>query len=188
LTRNSLTEKVFLTGFMGAGKTTVGRVLAGILGVPFVDMDSVISERQSAEIEGIMSSLGEPGFRNLESGLLDEICSSTGAMVVSTGGGVVISGRNRRTMEQSGIVIYLKASVETIMKRISDENEEGISSRPLLKSGNPFERAAELFAKRKEFYENADLTIETDGIRPEDIAEKTVLLLEEYLGNGRQKQ
>ncbi len=186
--KSRLDEKVFLTGFMGAGKTTVGPVLARLLGVPFVDMDSMIRERQSCEIEDIMSLLGESGFRNLESEMLAEICSSPGAMVISTGGGVVIAEKNRRAMKESGITVYLKAKLETIMMRISKENERGISVRPLLKSDNPFERAAELFADRMEFYEKADLTVETDGRRPEDVAEKILFLLEPRLGKTEKKQ
>ncbi len=167
--RANLPEKIFLTGFMGAGKTSVGRFLAGIVDAPFCDLDSLLCERKSAEIEDMISSLGEPEFRRLESELLAEVCSLPGTLVVSTGGGAVMSERNRRAMEQSGVVIYLKARLETLMERIS--KDVGVA-RPLLKVDDPLARAAELLSAREPFYARAGVIMETDGLSARKVAEK----------------
>lgn len=159
---------------MGAGKTSAGAVLARILGLPFYDLDSMICERRSGGIEGIMSSLGEPGFRMLESELLAEVCSLPGSLVVSTGGGVVISERNRRVMEEAGVVIYLSAKLETLICRISEDKS---AARPLLKGGDPVSKAADMLCARKPFYETADVTIETDGLSAEEVARKAADVL-----------
>lgn len=181
MTGKNLSEKVFLTGFMGAGKTAAGPILSRLLGVPFRDLDSLICERRPEGIEKIISSLGEPEFRRLESEILAEVCSFPGALVVSTGGGVVISEQNRLVMKESGVIIYLKASLETLMRRISKN-----AVRPLLKTGDPASRAAELFSGREAFYEESDLTIETDGLSAREVAEKAAgtLRLEGFLKKG----
>lgn len=160
-------EKVFLTGFMGAGKTTVGRSLARRLGVGFRDIDSLITKRSGSGISEIFSSLGEERFREMESVMLEEVCSASGPAVISTGGGAVISERNRRAMERAGVVIYLKAKLETLMRRVSPD-----APRPLLKVADPAVKAAELLAARESFYEEADFTIETEGLSPERVAER----------------
>lgn len=159
---------------MGAGKTSAGAVLARILDLPFYDLDSMICERRSGGIEGIMSSLGEPGFRMLESELLAEVCSLAGSLVVSTGGGVVISEKNRRVMEEAGVVIYLSAKLETLICRISEDKS---AARPLLEVGDPVSKAADMLCKRKPFYETADVTIETDGLSAEEVARKAADVL-----------
>ena len=167
-----LPEKIFLTGFMGAGKTSVGRALARRLGVRFRDLDSLIAERSGAGIDEIISSLGEDRFREMESAALAEVCSAAGPAVVSTGGGAVISERNRRAMERAGVVIYLKAKLETLMRRVSLD-----APRPLLKVEDPAGKAAELLAARSRFYEAADFTIETDGLSPERVADRAEEIL-----------
>ncbi len=167
-----LPEKVFFTGFMGAGKTSVGSSLSGILNMRFHDLDSMLAERHSVGIEEIISSFGEPEFRRLESELLAEICSLPGAAVVSTGGGAVVATANRRAMEQCGVVIYLKARMETLMRRIS-----GDTPRPLLKVEDPCSKAAELFSARERFYKTAGFTIETDGFSSREVADKVADIL-----------
>ncbi|MCY4043208.1 MAG: shikimate kinase [Candidatus Dadabacteria bacterium] len=167
-----LPEKIFLTGFMGAGKTSAGRALARRLGVRFRDLDEFIALREGMSIGDIFSSSGEDGFREAESAALAGICSATGPAVVSTGGGAVISERNRRAMERAGVVIYLKAKLETLMRRVSLD-----APRPLLKVEDPAARAAELLAARASFYEDADFIIETDGLSPERVADRAEEIL-----------
>lgn len=152
---------------MGAGKTSVGALLARKTGMDFCDLDALVAERGGASIERLIESLGEGGFREMESAALEEICSSRKPVVVSTGGGVVVSERNRRSMERSGVVVYLKASLETLMRRISQD-----PPRPLLKTDNPEKTAGELLSARARFYETAHFTIETDGFTAEDVASK----------------
>lgn len=165
-------EKIFLTGFMGAGKTTVGSVLAGKIGAQFCDLDVFISARESASVDEIISLRGEAEFRKLESEALAEVCEKPGTGVVATGGGVVLSESNRAAMKQSGVAIYLKADFETLMRRISQD-----APRPLLKVSYPETKAAEIFSGREHLYETACLTVETDGLSPDEVATKTVGLL-----------
>ena len=168
-------EKIFLTGFMGAGKTTVGRALARRLGARFCDLDNIIAEREGMGADEIISSLGEKRFREMESAALETVCSANGFAVVSTGGGTVVSEGNRRAMERAGVVVYLKAELETLMSRVSLD-----APRPLLKVENPAGKAAELLAGREPFYGEAGFTVATDGLSPERVAEKT----EEILRNA----
>ncbi len=157
---------------MGAGKTTAAGAIASATGAKFCDLDEFISHRQSASIDDIISSLGEPEFRRIETEALAALCARGGFCVVSTGGGVVISESNRAVMAQSGVVIYLKAKVETLMRRISQD-----APRPLLKVDNPGAEAARLLSERERFYEAADFTIETDGMCPDEVASEAVRLL-----------
>ncbi|WP_462137462.1 shikimate kinase, partial [Candidatus Mycalebacterium sp.] len=95
-------EKIFLTGFMGAGKTTVGSILAGKIGAQFCDLDAFISARESASVDDIISLRGEAEFRKLESEALVAMCEKPGFGVIATGGGIVLSESNRAAMKQAG--------------------------------------------------------------------------------------
>ncbi|QMU56426.1 MAG: AAA family ATPase [Candidatus Mycalebacterium zealandia] len=165
-------EKIFLAGFMGVGKTTVGSVLAQKIGAQFCDLDAFIKARESASVDDIISLRGESEFRNLESEALAEVCEKSGFEVVATGGGIVLSDGNRAAMKQAGVVIYLKADFKTLMHRISQD-----APRPLLKVPSPEAKAAEIFSGRKHLYETACFTVETDGLSPDRIAERVVGIL-----------
>jgi shikimate kinase len=151
-------RNVFLTGFMGTGKTAVGTALARRLGRPFIDLDEEIERISRRTIAAIFALHGETEFRERERRALALACALDGA-IVATGGGAVLDSRNRSSMRVSGRIVRLTADVDTIVARLG-----GGEDRPLL-AGAP-DRAAkvrELLAVRAEAYADTDLTIDTSG-------------------------
>ncbi len=138
--------KVFLVGPMGAGKTTIGKQLASVLELPFVDTDHVIEDRCGADIPWIFDVEGEEGFRNRESKVLEEVCQQ-GPAVIATGGGIVMRPENRELIKNSGFVVYLYASVEQQLERTSKDK-----GRPLLNTDDPEKVISELMTVRDAFY------------------------------------
>lgn len=149
-------QSIVLIGMMGAGKSTVGRALARHLSWEFSDTDHVIENQTGVSIPVIFEIEGEAGFRRRETQCLIDF-SNKSAVVLATGGGIVLAEENRRLLKQIGPVVYLKASVQELFQRTKlDKN------RPLLQTPNPRQRIEELLAKRKPLYEScADLVVET---------------------------
>lgn len=166
-----LERPLILTGFMGAGKSSVGRVLAGKLGCPFVDLDAEIVAREGRSINEIFATYGETAFRALESASLEHVLQR-GMAVIATGGGAVIADANRALMRASGVVVNLTASFDRIMERLS-----GATNRPLYAGEDPAKRIRALMEQREQFYNDADIRIDTDGKSVEDVAAKIL----EYL-------
>ena len=166
-----LERPLILTGFMGAGKSSVGHVLAGKLGCPFVDLDAEIVARAGRSINEIFAADGETAFRVLESACLEYVLHR-GMAVIATGGGAVIADANRALMRASGVVVNLTASFDRIMERLS-----GATNRPLYAGDDPAKRIKALMEQREQFYNDADIRIDTDGKSVEDVAAKIL----EYL-------
>ena len=146
---------------MGAGKSTIGRLLAKELQLPFKDSDKEIEERTGANIPWIFDVEGEAGFREREQSALAELCQEEG-LVLATGGGAVLREENRRALREGGCVIYLHASVEQQLERTSRDR-----NRPLLQTENPGDVLRKLFTLRDPLYRDvADLIIETDQRPP----------------------
>lgn len=144
--------RVFLTGFMGAGKTTVGRSLAGLLEMPFTDLDGEITRRAGCSIPEIFERSGEAGFRRLEQEALRGVCTGP-ECVVATGGGTMTVAENRELIRQSGLSVWLRPSFETIVRRIGPREKAG---RPLFES---VERARELYESRVPIYAMSDVEV-----------------------------
>lgn len=161
-------KNIVLTGFMGAGKSTVGRILAKTLGMRFVDTDEEIERRAGMSIPEIFSEYGEEHFRDLESEVIREISSWENAVIV-TGGGAVIREENRKWLRKNGIIVYLHVEPEEAFRRLRDN-----TSRPLLMVENPLNRIRELMEKRREFYRDNDFEIDTTGLSPEEVAEEII--------------
>lgn len=159
--------KIFLTGFMGAGKTTVGVILAEKLKVPFLDLDRLIEGMTGKSVEEIFSEHGEQFFRKVESDALVEAARKYSDVVISTGGGIVLKEENRNFIKQYGISIYLKAGIGELWNRISND-----TSRPLLKVDKPYSRAEEILNERSELYSLADYTVDTEGLTPDEVASR----------------
>lgn len=157
-------KNIVLTGFMGTGKTEVGRLLARKLGYKFIDADSVIEEDQKMSITEIFKRFGEPYFRDIESKVIKRLSEMEG-VVISTGGGAVLRQENMDNLRKNGIIICLMASPETIYERTKKD-----TSRPLLQVENPLQRIKELLDFRRPYYEKADIMIDTDGKTPEEVA------------------
>jgi shikimate kinase len=150
-------HSLFLIGPMGAGKTTLGRVIANELGYPFFDSDRVIEERTGVDIPTIFDYEGEQGFRDRESKIINEL-TQLKKVVLATGGGAVLRKENRDRLAQRGFVIYLKVSVKSQLERTSRDK-----SRPLLQIEDPEAKLRELADARRPLYEGTcDFSVHTD--------------------------
>ena len=155
------TTSVFLVGPMGAGKSTIGRLLSSELKLDFIDSDKIIEERCGANIPWIFDKEGEAGFREREEQVIDEL-TQQGGIVLATGGGAVMRDINRRNLSARGTVVYLCTSVEQQLARTAKDK-----NRPLLQNDNPEQILRDLFAKRDPLYrEVADIVIQTDRRNP----------------------
>ncbi|HEY6893040.1 MAG TPA: shikimate kinase [Rhodanobacteraceae bacterium] len=149
---------LFFIGPMGAGKTTVGRHVAELLGLPFHDLDHEIEAHTGAAISLVFDLEGEEGFRRRETSTLAEIAARSG-IVLSTGGGAVLAEANRRVIRERGFVIWLDATIEAQLARLARDR-----NRPLLKAPDRRARLEELAAARNPLYaEIADLRIASAG-------------------------
>ena len=140
---------IFLVGMMGAGKTTVGRVLAQRLQMRFVDTDKVLVERTGVPIATVFEIEGEEGFRRRESCVLAE-ASQGEECVIATGGGAILAAENRELMRHRGTVVYLRARVESLWQRMRHD-----TTRPLLATPDPRRTLEELVAARDPLYHQA---------------------------------
>ncbi|WP_339080303.1 shikimate kinase AroK [Pseudomonas sp. TMP9] len=166
-------QNLILVGPMGAGKSTIGRLLAKELRLPFKDSDKEIEQRTGADIPWIFDVEGEQGFREREQAVIEELCDVNG-MVLATGGGAVMRSENRLALRRGGQVVYLHASVEQQVDRTSRDR-----NRPLLRSADPAKVLAELFAVRDPLYrEIADVVIETDERPPRLVVQEILERLE----------
>jgi len=163
-------DHLVLVGFMGAGKTTVGRVLAALTGREFVDLDQSIEEKAKTSIKNIFAVQGEEYFRALESEALEAMLKRTNC-VVATGGGIVGRAKNWKVMRRLGAVIYLENDWETIVSRIAD-----CPDRPLV-TGKDLENVRALFAQRQPLYEQADLRVAVKNQEPSEVALTIVEML-----------
>lgn len=163
--QRSTPHNVILIGFMGTGKTSIGRQVAQSLGFEFVDTDEQIVELVGKPITEIFSEEGEDYFREMETKILRSAASS-GNKVISTGGGAVLREENRRFLSEAGYVIWLNASPKAILERVSRNRE-----RPLLQTADPLGTIETLLGQRRQWYlDTADFTIDTDELSPDEIA------------------
>lgn len=151
-------DNVVLVGFMGAGKSGVGRKLANVLKYDFIDTDFYIEQKEGMKISEIFEQKGEDYFRALETSVLEELLAEKEHAVISTGGGMPLRNENAILLKQIGTVVYLKARPDTIYHRI-----KGDTTRPLLRCEKPMERIVELLGKRESKYLSvSDIVIQTD--------------------------
>lgn len=149
-------QNVYLVGLMGAGKTTIGRILARKLGKRFIDSDHEIEARTGASIPWIFEIEGEDSFRRREAEVIRDLCAEDG-VVLATGGGAVLDAQTRAHLKARGTVIYLRANVNSIMLRVAHDK-----NRPLLQTADPRRRVEELLAQREPLYQEiAQLVIDT---------------------------
>lgn len=149
-------ENIYLVGPMGVGKSTIGRKLAERFNLTFKDSDHEIEQRTGASIPLIFDIEGEDGFRKREQSVIDDL-TLIPQLILATGGGVIINSENRRALKERGLVIYLHASVDTLLERTAF-----CRNRPLLQTENPRARLEELMEMRHPLYQEvADITIET---------------------------
>lgn len=162
----ALPENIFLVGLMGAGKSTVGRLLARRLSKRFVDTDHEIEKRNGVTIPVIFEIEGEDGFRRREQEVLADLAQEEG-LVLSTGGGIVLRPENREALRNHGFVVYLNARPELLAERTKHDR-----SRPLLNVEDPLARLRQLHAVRDPLYrEVAHAIVETGRGAPQQVVQ-----------------
>ena len=163
-------ENIILCGFMGTGKTTVGKIIAARLGWQFLDTDHIIEEEAGHPIKTIFAEQGESAFRQMES----DVCESLALVkhkVISTGGGIVLAQANRDALMYAGLVVCLSAPADVIVARLS-----GATDRPLLAGADPKQRVAELLAVRAPAYAALPFHVDTAGRTAQQTADEIIAL------------
>lgn len=166
-------KNIYLVGFMGTGKTVVGKLLAKKLNKKFVEMDEMIEQKEHKKITEIFSGKGEAHFRELEKDLLREI-SQKSDLIVSCGGGLICNQENARRLLSTGRVFNLTASAATIYERIKKH-----TSRPLLNVADPLTEIEQLLSRRHKYYAQAHYTVESEKKEPAAVADEIIQLLGE---------
>lgn len=162
-------RSIFLIGPMGVGKSTIGRMLASQLDMPFFDSDREIEYVTGADIPWIFDVEGEQGFRAREARMIDTLTQRQG-IILATGGGAILAEESRRNLHERGVVVYLRASVAQQFERTSKDK-----SRPLLQTANPLSRIKELIKIREPLYrETAHLIIDTSRRGPRSVSAEIV--------------
>lgn len=167
-----------LIGFMGSGKTTIGRLTARRLDLQFLDTDVLLEERYGMSVRELFTANGETEFRRLEKLLIDDLCSRSG-LLIATGGGVVLNQENVSMLRKNCLVLLLQAEPQTLLSRIGNAE-----SRPLLASApSPMERISELLIERGEAYRQAaHCKINSDLLDADETVERVVTLYNTIAG------
>ncbi len=161
-------ERIVLNGFMGAGKSTVGPILAERLGWRFIDADQQLESEAGATIADLFSTLGEPGFRRMEAQVVARLCTTT-ATVIALGGGAVENERTRHLLNNSSgtYVVFLHAPLEVLIGRC--EQQPGAAVRPVLRQREALQQR---FQSRLPHYQSAHLTLDTQGLDPHSVTDR----------------
>ncbi len=163
---------IFIVGPMGSGKSTVGKIISDELFLNFFDTDEEIENRTGASIDWIFDLEGEEGFRKRESGVLEEMVQKN-SVVLSTGGGIILSENNRELLSSRGTVFYLATPISVQLERTAKDKD-----RPLLKNGDPGQILQELHEKRKNLYKSvSDHIIETEDKSSQEVASEIINLV-----------
>ena len=160
---------IALTGFMGSGKTTVGKVLADFLGCPFMDLDDLVVKKAGKSIPDIFAQDGEPAFRELEAQVLRKTVAkyAESTAVLALGGGAVLAPASAALLHEKTVCIYLRATLDTLLARLEGET----AGRPLADAS-----LADRLAAREPIYEKtAHVIIDTDGLSPDEVADEIII-------------
>ncbi|EAU43257.1 shikimate kinase [Fulvimarina pelagi HTCC2506] len=168
-------RSVALVGLMGAGKTTVGRRLAALLGLPFSDSDQEIEQVSRMSIPELFEAYGEPEFRALEARVVSRLVQE-GPRVLGTGGGAYLNPETRSHLKDHAVTLWLKADLDTLMARVMKRN-----NRPLLKTGDPRKIMSKLMGERYPVYGSADIIIQSRDVKREVIAAEAAEAIRAYL-------
>jgi shikimate kinase len=162
-------DRVLLIGMMGVGKSTVGHAVAGRLGWPYLDSDEWVERHTGKTVPEIFATEGEPAFRAQETAALQAAATSDGPLVVGVAGGAVIDAANRALIRDAGLVVWLRADILTLAKRVGDGH-----GRPLL-GDDPEAALKRLYPERRPLYDElADFAVDVDQLTPNEITDKIV--------------
>ena len=164
---------IILTGFMGCGKSTVGKMLAKELKYDFVDTDQLIEKRCGLSIQEIFAAKGESAFRDMESNIANELSEKEG-LIIATGGGMMLNPTNINALRANGLVFCLVATPEEILARVSGDN---LAKRPLLDSAEPLERIKKLIQERENAYRQF-MQIDTSGKNTQEVTEDLITIFQ----------
>ena len=171
------TRSVVFVGLMGAGKTAIGRKVAGMLGLSFIDSDHEIEAVSRMTIPDLFERYGEAEFRALEQRVIHRLLTENGPQVLSTGGGAFMNEQTREAIADHGVSVWLKADLDLLMERVSKKQ-----NRPLLKNDNPRAVLQTLMDVRYPVYASAEITVTTRDERKEVIAAEVVEALAAHFG------
>lgn len=171
-------RSIVFVGLMGAGKTAIGRKVASLLALPFIDSDQEIESVSRMTIPELFERYGESEFRALEQRVILRVLES-GPQVLSTGGGAFMNGQTREAIQAHGVSVWLKAELDLLMERVSKKQ-----NRPLLKNPDPRSVLERLMAERYPVYATADVTVPTRDDRKEVIAAEVIEALERHFASA----
>lgn len=172
-------KNIVLLGFMGTGKSIIGRRLAVELGYRFADTDQIIEERAQKSIQEIFAEEGEARFRRLEAEAVRDVSGWSG-YVISTGGGVPLHEDNIKALRGNGILVSLKARPEVILKRV----RKRVGKRPLLRGPHPLSNITRLLAEREPFYDRAAISIDTSDVDVQESVRRIKIKVLERMGEN----
>lgn len=161
-------KNIALVGFMGTGKSSTGRILAGMLGFKLIDTDEAIERRAGKKITEIFATSGEAAFRKLESEIVAELAGSQ-RCIISTGGGLIVNPANLASLRTHSLIICLWASPEAIWERVKNQ-----SHRPLLNDPDPLGKIRKLLQERAPAYREADILVSTEKRPLRDVAQHII--------------
>jgi len=176
----TLPKPLVLVGLMGAGKSAVGRRLAGKLNIPFIDADSEIEAAAGCSIEEIFARHGEPAFRDGERRVVARLLETQPMHVLATGGGAFIDPSTRALIREQGISIWLRANLDILFERVSRR-----SHRPLLKTGDPRAKLADLMEERYPIYAEADIIVDSGAGPIGSMVDRVIVAIAEYLSKEK---
>lgn len=178
---NQNKKHIILNGFMGAGKSRIGPLLAKELKVSFLDTDKIIEQYSNKKIHEIFESEGETVFRKREQALLFQLIRQEQKAVIAVGGGALVNPENKNIAEKNAVIIYIKSSPDAIFERVKNNTK-----RPLLnvQRNENFEinlknRITELLTSRKDVYESADIIFDRDGLEADEVCKRILEKLKE---------
>lgn len=166
---------IFIVGPMGSGKSTVGKIIASELFLTFLDTDDEIEKNTGVTIDWIFDLEGEKGFRKRESDILNSLAEMN-SIVLSTGGGIILSAENRDILSARGSVFYLDTPIDVQLERTSKDQD-----RPLLKDGDPRKILTDLHKERESLYQSvADYIVETENRSSQEVANEIIKHVKNY--------
>ncbi len=180
---------VYLTGFMGSGKSTVGPILANTLGWDFFDLDQAIENQTGLKIKSIFEEKGEPYFRNIETEVLINL-SKSDELIISLGGGTIVSDKNLEILKAKGLIIFLESSFDAIYKRLRYKRDRPVllaNGGDELKREEFINRISKIYFEREKYYDSADIKIDTDAISVGQTVDKISKIVLKYFSDKKKK-